>query len=80
MVIAPSFTLPIVLDSEILLTFLPEIFIRSSLKVIEMLLGEAINIALLFGLLETSAVCAFAKGLTKISVVKANKNARFSIY
>lgn len=55
MVIAPSFTAPMVLDSEILLIFLPEILIRSSLKVSEMLLGDFISMASLFGLLETRA-------------------------
>ena len=75
MVIAPSFTLPIVLDSEILLTFLPEILIRSSLKVIEILFGDSINIALLFGLLDTSAVCAFAAG----AVAKIKENVTMKI-
>ena len=41
--------------SEILLIFLPEILIRSSLKVSETLLGDFISMASLFGLLETRA-------------------------
>ena len=56
MVVGPSLIAPNVLLSEILLTFLPEILIKSSLKVIEILVGDLVNIALLFGLDETKAV------------------------
>ena len=55
-VVGPSLIAPNVLLSEILLTFLPEILIKSSLKVIEILVGDLVNIALLFGLDETKAV------------------------
>ena len=56
MVVGPSLIAPNVLLSEILLTFLPEILIKSSLKVIEILVGDLVSIALLFGFEETKAV------------------------
>ena len=56
MVVGPSLIAPNVLLSEILLTFLPEILIKSSLKVIEILVGDLVSIALFFGFDETKAV------------------------
>ena len=55
-VVGPRLTAPNVLVREILLTFLPEILIKSSLKVIEILVGDLVSIALFFGFDETKAV------------------------
>ena len=55
-VVGPRLTAPNVLLREILLTFLPEILIKSSLKVIEILVGDLVSIALFFGFDETKAV------------------------
>ena len=55
-VVGPSLIAPNVLLSEILLTFLPEILIKSSLKFIEILVGDLVSIALLFGFDETKMV------------------------
>ena len=55
-VVGPSLIAPKVLISEILLTFLPDILISGSSKVIEILVGDLVSIALLFGFDETKAV------------------------
>ena len=78
-VIGPSLIAPNVLLREILLTFLPEILIKSSLKVIEILVGDLVNIALLFGFEETKAVCAFAIGVASRSRPAVSAIKRFII-
>jgi hypothetical protein len=78
-VVGPSLIAPNVLLSEILLTFLPEIFISGSSKVIEIVVGDLVSIALLFGLDDTKVVCALAIGVAAIIKAKASKIARFII-
>lgn len=78
-VVGPSLIAPNVLLSEILLTFLPEILIKSSLKVIEILVGDLVSIALLFGFDEISAVCAFATGELKSNSAEVKAIKRFII-
>ena len=77
MVVGPSLIAPNVLLSEILLTFLPEILIKSSLKVIEILVGDLVSIALLLGVEETSVVCAFALGDVEINSANMTAPIRF---
>ena len=77
--VGPRLIAPIVLLSEILLTFLPEILISGSSKVIEILVGDLVSIALLLGLDETKVVCALAIGVASRSRPVASAIKRFII-
>jgi hypothetical protein len=76
---APNLISPKVLLNESLLTFLPDILIRSSVKVREILVGDLVSIALLFGFDETKEVCACAAGEVSKSRPVARAIMRFII-